>query len=58
MAARGLDERFGTNFTEGRGIRSTEERCPACGEDQPDLDWVVVRDTDFILREVRKGHDD
>ena len=28
------------------GIRSTETPCPVCGEDSPNLDWVVVRDTD------------
>ena len=28
------------------GICSTETQCPVCGEDPPNLDWVVVRDTD------------
>ena len=28
------------------GIRSTEAQCPVCGEDLPNLDWKVVRDTD------------
>ena len=28
------------------GIRSTEAQCPVCGEDLPNLDWEVVRDTD------------
>ena len=29
-----------------RGICSTEEQCPVCGEDPPNLDWEVVRNTD------------
>ncbi len=28
------------------GIRSTEALCPVCGEEPPNLDWVVVSDTD------------
>ena len=28
------------------GIRLVDGLCPVCGEDPPDLDWVVVRDAD------------
>ena len=28
------------------GIRSSEEQCPVCGEDPPNLDWEFVRDVD------------
>ena len=35
------------------GIRSTEAQCPVCGEDLPNPDWEVVRDTDGKEYRVR-----